>query len=155
MPKKAADKDAEVRKGYLDRFAQGKEAHLQDFLGCHPGEREGVSGRVFRVWAPNAKAVHIMGEFNGWDTAGCPMAPIGGGVWEGFLPGLSTYDTYKYAIHTKDGRMVAKADPFAFHAETRPGNGSKVYDLKGYEWGDGKWLEWRKNNPVYSSPLNI
>ena len=151
----AAKPTAHGQPTWLDRFAQGKETHLQDFLGCHPGEREGVSGRVFRVWAPNAGEVCIMGDFNGWNTASHPLAPIGGGVWEGFVPGLHTYDTYKYAVHTKDGRIVAKADPFAVHAETRPGNGSKVYDLEGYGWGDEKWLSWRKQAPVYSSPLNI
>ena len=96
-----------------------------------------------------------MSFFIGWNTACHPSAPIGGGVWEGFVPGLHTYDTYKYAVHAKDGRIVAKADPFAVHAETRPGNGSKVYDLEGYGWGDEKWLSWRKQAPVYSSPLNI
>ena len=122
----AAKPTAHGQPTWLDRFAQGKETHLQDFLGCHPGEREGVSGRVFRVWAPNAGEVCVMGDFNGWNTASHPLAPIGGGVWEGFVPGLHTYDTYKYAVHTKDGRIVAKADPFADHAETRPRNGSKV-----------------------------
>ena len=147
MPtKKRNDTDA-----LLERFAQGSEVHLQDFLGCHPTK----DGRVFRVWAPHAKAVHIMGDFNGWATDQCPMENIGSGVWEGFVPGLQTYDTYKYAIHTAAGEVLAKADPFAFHAETRPANGSKVYDLEGYQWGDKKWLDWRKKNPVYSAPLNI
>ena len=135
----------------LERFVQGSATHLQDFFGCHPAE----GGRIFRVWAPHAKAVHIMGDFNAWATDSCPMKSIGSGVWEGFVPGLQTYDTYKYAVHTADGRVLAKADPFAFHAETRPGNGSKVYDLEGYSWGDEKWLEWRKSNPVYSAPCNI
>ncbi|MCI8651927.1 MAG: 1,4-alpha-glucan branching protein GlgB [Oscillospiraceae bacterium] len=147
MPtKKRNDTDA-----LLERFAQGSEVHLQDFLGCHPTK----DGRVFRVWAPHAQAVHIMGDFNGWATDQCPMENIGSGVWEGFVPGLQTYDTYKYAIHTAAGEVLAKADPFAFHAETRPANGSKVYDLEGYQWGDKKWLDWRKKNPVYSAPLNI
>ncbi len=139
----------------LDRFVQGTETHLQSFFGCHPDTRDGAAGQVFRVWAPHAKAVHIMGDFNGWATDACPMSPIGSGVWEGFVPGLQTYDTYKYAVHTADGRVLAKADPFAFHAETRPSNGSKVYELDGYIWSDEKWLEWRKANPVYSAPLNI
>ena len=151
MPKKTTA----APQGPLDRFLAGSEAHLQDFLGSHPAQKDGQEGYLFRVWAPHAKAVHLMGEFNGWATDQCPLSPIGGGVWEGFVPGLERYATYKYAIHTQAGEVLAKADPFAFHAETRPGNGSKVYDLTGYEWGDGKWLEWRKDNPVYSSPLNI
>ncbi len=151
MPKKEQSPAGAV----LDRFVQGAETHLQSFFGCHSDTRDGAAGQVFRVWAPHAKAVHIMGDFNGWATDACPMTGIGSGVWEGFVPGLSQYDTYKYAVHTADGRVLAKADPFAFHAETRPSNGSKVYDLSGYTWGDQKWLEWRKANPVYSAPLNI
>lgn len=139
----------------LDAFTAGRATRLHDVLGCHPATRDGREGYVFRVWAPHAGAVHIMGDFNGWAEAACPMAPIGAGVWEGFVPGLERYAAYKYAVHTADGRVLAKADPFAFHAETRPGNTSKVYDLSGYGWGDEKWLEWRKANPVYTSPLNI
>lgn len=140
---------------YLERFVQGKETHLQEFLGCHPAEREGKTGWVFRVWAPNAQKVCVMGDFNGWNTDDHPLSPIGYGVWEGFVPDLKTYDIYKYAVHGQDGQVTAKADPFAFHAETRPGNASKVYDLEGYKWGDGSWLNHRKKNLVYSSPLNV
>ena len=69
--------------------------------------------------------------------------------------GLKQYDTYKYAIEARDGRMLAKSDPYAFHAETRPGNASKLYDLSGYAWGDQSWLKYRKDHPVYHAPLNI
>ena len=139
----------------LDRFLQGGETHLQDFLGAHPANEGGVDGYRFRVWAPHAKEVHLMGDFNGWQEAQCPLTSIGGGVWEVFVPGLERYATYKFAIHTQDGRVLAKSDPFAFHAETRPGNASKLYDLAGYEWGDGKWMDYRKTHPVYTAPLNI
>ncbi len=139
----------------LDRFLQGSETHLQDFLGSHPMTQGGVEGYIFRVWAPNAKSVCLMGDFNDWDDSGCPLSPIGGGVWEVFVPGLERYATYKYMVRGKSGVDRAKADPFAFHAETRPGNGSKLYDLTGYAWGDRKWLDWRKTHPVYSSPANI
>ncbi|MEA4954344.1 MAG: hypothetical protein VB096_02350 [Pseudoflavonifractor sp.] len=139
----------------LERFLQGKETHLQDFLGNHPVTQGGKAGYVFRVWAPHAEAVFLMGDFNDWEESDLPLAPIGGGVWEGFLPGLERYATYKYAIHTSNGRILAKSDPFAFHAETRPGNASKVYDPAGYDWGDQKWLEWREQHPVYASPMNI
>ena len=76
-------------------------------------------------------------------------------MWELFLPGLQQYDNYKYAVHTRSGKVLAKADPYAFHAETRPGTASKLYDLSGYQWGDGSWLDYRKNNPVYQKPMNI
>ncbi len=139
----------------LDRFLQGGETHLQDFLGAHPADQDGAKGYLFRVWAPHAREVHLMGDFNGWQEHSCPLSPIGGGVWEVFVPGLKRYDTYKFAVHTHDGRVLAKSDPFAFHAETRPGNGSKLYDLAGYTWGDDKWMEYRKTHPVYTNPLNI
>ena len=86
-------------------------------------------------------------------TAGTPRATPWSS-WRGasgrlFIPGLERYDTYKYAVHTADGRVLAKADPYAFHAETRPGTASKLYDLAGYQWGDGGWLDYRRPNPVY------
>lgn len=150
-----ANVDQKTVQDMLWRFSEGTETHLQNFLGSHPAERDGQQGYLFRVWAPHARAVCLMGDFNGWDENNCPLSPIGGGIWEGFVAGLQQYDVYKYAVHAPDGRVLAKADPCAFHAETRPGNGSKLYDLSGYEWGDGKWLEHRKKNLVYESPLNI
>ena len=148
-------KTTAIQRSPLDRFLQGSETHLQDFLGSHPVTQGGREGYSFRVWAPHAKKVCLMGDFNGWDVEALPLSPIGGGVWEVFVPGLERYATYKYVIHTADERALAKADPFAFHAETRPGNGSKLYDLSGYQWGDAKWLEWRKTHPVYTAPLNV
>jgi len=139
----------------LERFQQGCETHLQDFLGAHPATVDGQEGYLFRVWAPHAREVCLMGEFNDWNDSDHPMTLTDGGIWELFLPGMKRYDTYKYMVRGRSGDDRAKADPFAFHAETRPGNGSKIYDLEGYEWGDSKWLAYRKSHPVYSSPLNI
>ncbi len=128
---------------------------LWQHLGAHPCTRDGQQGYQFRVWAPNARQVAVMGDFNGWDTQAQPMERGQDGVWEGFVPGLKEYDTYKYAVHTHDGRVLAKADPYAFHAETRPGTASKCYDLAGYEWGDKAWMNYRKKHLVYDNPLNI
>ena len=139
----------------LDAFSKGQAVRAQEYLGSHAQVQDGQEGYVFRVWAPHAKAVSVMGDFNGWDDSDHPLASIGGGVWEGFVPGLQRYDSYKYAIHTQDGRVLAKADPYAFHAETRPGTASKLYELGGYVWGDQAWLAWRKTNPIYQKPLNI
>ncbi len=139
----------------LENFYKGTETHLYNYLGSHPEVRDGQEGYVFRVWAPNAAKVCLMGEFNGWDEESMPMFPIGGGIWDLFLPGVERYTAYKYMVTGRSGEKRAKADPFAFHAETRPGNGSKVYDIAGYQWGDKKWLEWRKKKPVYSAPCNI
>ena len=139
----------------LAAFSKGESVRAQELMGAHPARRDGEDGWLFRVWAPHAKSVSIMGEFNGWSEEADPMSPLDGGVWEAFLPGLKQYDSYKYAVHTADGRVLAKADPYAFHAETRPGNASKLYDLSGYQWGDGGWMDYRKKNPIYEKPLNI
>ena len=139
----------------LFHFLQGDNCHAQDYLGAHPANMDGQDGYVFRVWAPHAKGVSVMGDFNDWNEDSHPMNRLEGGVWELFIPGMKQYDTYKYAVHARDGRVLAKSDPYAFHAETRPGNASKLYDLSGYQWGDQKWLEYRKSHTVYHSPLNI
>ena len=139
----------------LTQFHKGTETHIQNYLGSHPETRDGKDGYVFRVWAPNAKEVSLMGEFNSWSETADPMKRNEDGIWEIFVPGLEQYAPYKYMVRGRSGENRAKADPFAFHAETRPGNGSKVYDLSGYQWGDEKWLTWRKEHQVYSSPCNI
>ena len=102
------------------------DCRLWNYFGAHPCTESEQEGYRFRVWAPNAQQVSLMGDFNGWNTDSHPMNHIGHGVWELFLPGLKVYDAYKYVIHTHDGRVLAKADPYAFHAETRPGNASKL-----------------------------
>lgn len=128
---------------------------LWNDFGAHPCSVNGQDGYRFRVWAPNAKWVALMGDFNNWNATSHPMKYTADGIWEIFVPGMAQYDTYKYAIHTHDGRTLAKADPYAFHAETRPGTASKCYNLDGYSWGDKAWLSWRARHLVYDSPLNI
>ena len=139
----------------LKDFSMGQAVRAQEYLGAHPSIRDGQNGWLFRVWAPHAQSVSIIGDFNNWQEDANPMLPLDGGVWEGFVPGLKQYDNYKYAICTPSGRMLAKADPYAFHAETRPGTASKLYDLSGYGWGDDGWMDYRKKNPIYQKPLNI
>ena len=136
-------------------FTAGTSAHAWKFMGCHAETVDGQEGHRFRVWAPTAKKVCIMGDFNGWDQDSQTLFPVGDGLWECFLPDLKQYDCYKFAIHTRDGRVLAKADPYAFHAELRPGTASKIYELDGYQWGDQKWMARRKTHPVYHQPLNI
>ena len=124
-------------------------------LGSHPGTENGRSGWHFRVWAPNAAKVCLTGDFNNWDENGLPMTKQEGGVWWCFVPGLSQYDRYRYAVHTADGQVVSKADPFAFHAEFRPGTASKCCDLSGYFWGDRAWISRRRRQAAYDRPVNI
>ena len=139
----------------LHNFSQGHAVRAQEFLGAHPEVRDGQDGWVFRVWAPHARSVAVMGDFNGWNDSDHPMELLSDGVWETFIPGLKQFDSYKFAVHTTSGRVLAKADPYAFHAETRPGTASKLYDLSGYGWGDDGWMDYRKKNPIYQKPLNI
>ncbi len=137
-------------------FHQGTNYKSYEFLGAHPCKKGRSQGYIFRVWAPNAQEVSVVGDFNGWHPGKHPMERLeNSGVWELFIPKLKQYDIYKYCIKTQDGRQLMKADPYAFHAQTPPETASKLYDISGYEWGDGKWREQRKGNNPYRSPMNI
>lgn len=109
---------------------------------------------IFRVWAPNAAAVSVSGDFNGWSTDSHYMENIGYGVWETRIEGIGKYVAYKYAVHSNDGNVVLKSDPYARHYETAPANASKVYE-DSYKWQDSKWIESKKNKSIYESPVNI
>ena len=123
-------------------FHQGTNYKSYEYLGSHLTVEDGVKGVIFRVWAPSADSVSLVGDFNGWDTAVSPMVKLDGGVWELFVKDLKVYDTYKYAI-SANGKVVLKSDPYAYHAETTPANASKVYDLSGYEWNDKEFVAQR------------
>ena len=119
----------------LEAFSEGRSTHAWRCFGSHPAKDEnGTEGYLFRVWAPNAPLVSIIGDFNNWDLQANPMTKLEGGIWEAFVPGLQRYDAYQYAIHKAGGGFVGKADPYAFHAATRPNVSSKIYDLDtGYQ----------------------
>ena len=136
-------------------FFGGTNSEAYRFLGAHRAQRGGEEGYLFRLWAPNAARVSVVGDFCGWDASAFPMARGEHGLWEKFIPGLKQFDTYKYAVTSARGKTVLKADPYAFHAETRPGTASKLYDLPDYRWGDGAWRAGRASAPVDRSPLNI
>lgn len=136
-------------------FEEGTDSRAYEFLGAHPERRAGLAGAVFRVWAPAARSVSVTGDFNGWDRSRDCMKRLSGGIWERFIPGVRQFDSYKYSVETKSGQIFDKADPYAFHAETRPGTASKVYPLSGYEWNDASWRNYCLEHPVYESPLNI
>ncbi len=126
-----------------------------DYFGAHPTERDGQAGWVFRTWAPNAKAVAVVGDFCSWDRNAWPMYRNDKSMWEAFIPGLAEFDAYKFAVTDTKDNVVLKADPYAFHAETRPNTASKLYDIRGYEWHDKKWMASRAKRLVYDHPLNI
>jgi len=121
-------------------------------FGAHPATEEDVHGWWFNVWAPHAKAVSVVGDFNGWDLTVDPLTQKGE-FWQGFLPDLPVYTSYKYAITGEDGRVHYKADPYGFHTETRPGTASKLYDIEHFSWTDEDFR--RNKQPVYHQPLNI
>ncbi|MCD8333963.1 MAG: hypothetical protein LUC35_01140 [Clostridiales bacterium] len=109
------------------------------------------------MWAPAAQGVSVIGDFNGWQPESHPMAREPGGLWSVFIPGLAQYDRYQYAVRTAEGTLLKKADPYAFHAETRPGTASKLYDLEGYQWGDEGWLRYRDRRVLdgKTAPSNL
>ena len=136
-------------------FFGGTDSEAYRFLGAHRAQRGGEEGYLFRLWAPNAARVCVTGDFCAWDASAFPMARSEHGLWERFIPGLKQFDAYKYAVTSAQGKTVLKADPYAFHAETRPGTASKLYDLPPYRWGDGAWRASRASAPIDRSPLNI
>ena len=137
-------------------FHRGENAHAYEFFGSHKETVEGKSGVVFRCWAPHAKSVSIVGDFNHWDRSRDCMEKISdGGIWEKFIPGIKQYDNYKYSVEAKDGLIKLKADPYGFHMELRPNTATKYYDLDGYKWGDGQYQEKLSRTNVYESPMNI
>ncbi len=119
------------------------------FLGCHKED----NGHVFRVWAPHARAVSIVGDFTGWDEGAIPMHPISGGIWEGRAENAKEYDNYKYRIEGKE--RLYKSDPYAFHAATRPETASKIYDISGFVWEDETYMKKRKNINPFDMPMHI
>lgn len=121
-------------------------------MGCH---LLADGAYIFRVWAPNAAAVSVVGSFNDWQSDAAPMTRREDGVWETVLSGPKEYDAYKYCVTDTAGRAVLKSDPFAYHYETRPANASKIYSLDGYEWGDDAWTERQQSQSVYDRPINI
>ena len=137
-------------------FHQGTNYKAYDFLGLHKTKVNGKDGMVFRVWAPDAKSVSVVGDFNQWDDTVAPMEKISDGVWECFLPYvLEPFSLYKFSIETPSGKKVCKGDPYGFHFETRPGTASKYYDIEGYQWNDSAWIRQKKKRPHYNSPVNI
>ena len=152
MRKKSASPDIEKRS---ELFYSGRDCRAYDYMGAHPFVQDGEQGYLFRVYAPEAANVSVMGEFNGWNRDADYMTRDEQGIWEKFIPNIQEYTAYKYSVWAKSGDVFDKSDPYGFHFETRPGNATKAYDLDGYEWGDASWLDWRKKHLPYSNPVNI
>ena len=137
-------------------FNRGDNYMSYNFLGAHPfNDPDGNNGFIFRVWAPNALSVSVIGDFNEWNALSDQMHKIGGtGIWEVKIPGASQWDRYKYRVVGADSRIYDKGDPYARHFETRPNNASIVYDPDDYTWGDNDYM---KNRPdaLSARPINI
>ena len=137
-------------KEFKNKFVSGKAFDAYEFLGSF------LRGNtaVFRVWAPNAKAVSVVGDFNEWNSEAHRMENIGDGIWEKKIKGLKQYDIYKYSVTGSDGTVILKSDPYARHYETAPANASKLYKSD-YKWKDEEWLAHKSKVNIYESPVNI
>ena len=137
-------------------FNEGSHSQLYQKLGAHTLTVEEQEGTHFAVWAPDARQVFVMGDFNGWDKASHPLHPRGqSGIWESFIPGVGRGAFYKYRIVSRyRGFQVDKADPFAFYSETPPKTASVVWDLD-YAWGDQKWMKKRRQHNALDAPIAI
>ncbi len=134
-------------------FHQGTNYYAYRFMGAHIVIKDKVKGVEFTVWAPHAESVSVVGDFNGWNENINQMEKISdGGLFQTFIAGVEQFDNYKYAVKN-NGKVVLKADPYAFHSETPPQTSSKVYSLKGYKWKDDEYV---KNRTLpYDKPINI
>ncbi len=137
-------------------FKSGKHFKLYEKLGAHLSTHNGEEGTYFAVWAPNAKAISVIGNFNHWQDGQHKLNPRWdeSGIWEGFFPGLAQGEVYKYAIHSNTGEYLEKADPFAFYAEVPPKTASIVWKST-YSWKDSVWLSDRKKSAGKPKPYSV
>ncbi|MDP8267027.1 MAG: 1,4-alpha-glucan branching protein GlgB [Candidatus Aceula meridiana] len=138
-------------------FREGSHSRLYEKLGSHIIEHDGVKGVHFSVWAPNAKKVSIMADFNGWNDKSHPLAVRwdGSGIWEGFVPGVESGSLYKYCIISNNrNHRSEKRDPFAFYSEIPPCTASIVWDID-YSWKDKGWMDNRHKNNSLSAPISV
>ncbi len=141
----------------LHLIGEGSHYRKYEKLGAHIMEIEGTRGVHFAVWAPNARSVSVIGDFNGWNPKAHPMQSLGSsGIWERFIPGIGAGALYKFEIRSRVGMFSAqKADPFAFSFELRPKSASIVYDIDGYSWSDAQWMEKRSKIQWLDSAVSI
>ena len=141
----------------LHLLAEGTHTRSWEKLGSHMVKIAGKEGAIFTLWAPNAEAVAVIGDFNGWQKTTNPMARIDdSGYWQCFIPGVEQGAFYKYAIDSRiNNYQVEKTDPYAFHCEIRPATASVVWDLDGYSWQDREWMDSRTNRHHHAAPISI
>ena len=156
--KKEAEPKSSICISELDQYLFGQGTHYDIYkkMGAHPTQRNGKKGVYFALWAPHAAAVHVVGDFNGWDECAAPMTrlePLG--IYETFIEGIPTGELYKYLITTQEGEKLYKADPFANQSELRPGTASRITDISKMKWQDEKWMNKRKTWDPDREPMSI
>ena len=141
----------------IKHYLEGNHYRAYKFLGSHKiKDKEGRDAVSFTVWAPNAKYVNLVGDFNNWNEYSLPLKRIkGSDIWNICIYDVKVYDSYKYRIVSPWDEIQHKADPMAFHAEVRPYTASKYYDLEGFKWSDKRWLNRRKKSDLYNEPMSI
>jgi 1,4-alpha-glucan branching enzyme len=137
-------------------FGQGRHERIYDKLGAQIRTVDGVAGTNFAVWAPNATAISVVGEFNRWDTRRHPMRKhIPSGIWELFIPEVSAGQQYKFRVRAADGGVIDKTDPYGFAAELPPRTASIVADLSRFSWTDQAWMEQRRTRDTLNQPISM
>ena len=146
-----------LTKDDIEMFHGGIWQRSWEKMGAHQDTVDGVDGWRFRLWAPDVEGCSVVGDFNGWDPEANPFSPAADDpeIWCAFIPGLKQGDLYKFVIKTDEGKLLWKADPYAFADEAAPGTASKLWSLDGYKWGDGRWLASRRRRNMMKNPLNI
>ena len=139
----------------VESFHRGDNIRAYDLLGCHRAQRDGAEGWVFRTWAPNARFVSVIGDFNGWNKGDLAMAKISHGIWEVFSASAQEGCRYKFFVVGADGREVDKTDPYCFRTAYRPDTCSIVCDLSRHKWHDGLWRANQSRQNILKRPLNI
>ena len=142
----------------FDLYLLGEGTHYRAYekLGAHLTERERRRGVHFAVWAPNAKLVSVIGDFNNWNSQANSMSATSAGIWEGFVPDIGQGAIYKYHIESRYSHYkVDKADPYGFAAEIRPQTASRVWNLEDYSWHDDPWMASRAKKNALGSPISI
>lgn len=136
-------------------FAKGTHYEIYEKMGAHLAEEDGKAGTYFSVWAPNARCVSVVGDFNNWDRSAHPMKPVQqSGIWDIFVPGVKAGDLYKFAVETSQGYTVLKADPYGNQSQLRPDNASVVADIRHFDWTDQAWRKEHQEKKT-ESPMAI
>ncbi len=140
---------------FVYHYHNGSSTHAFEFLGCHPENREGTDGFVFRVWAPNARSISVVGDFNFWNAEDLPMVRITQSIWEAWSPNPREGNAYKYLVVGANGQAVHKADPVGFRTNPAPDTSSVIWQQGAYKWGDSLYFARAARREILKSPVNI